>query len=171
MPAVFKKHSNVIATLKFFCVSTGFLGVEAMDVWVKIGLRPFLFLTLLYTSLIYSLPFINIVSLLIFGFLKDGYYDYPLGYSNCQFIVLYLLLIRQKTSQVQSSLGVCWGWFAVFLSIACGIQMVGLLCLGYGSIPFSNMLGDALITFSLFPVMVRTLFWLGNRVSPQPLTQ
>ena len=168
MPAVFKKYSKIITSLKFFCVSTGFLGVEAMDVWVKIGLRPFLFLTLLYTSLIYSLPFINIVSLLIFGFLKDGYYDYPLGYSNCQFIILYLLLIRQKTTQVRSSLGVCWGWFAVFLCIACGIQMVGLFCLGYGPISFSNMLWDALITLSMLPIIVRVIFWLSYKISPQP---
>lgn len=146
--------------LKFFTLSAFFLSVEALDFWVKVGIRPFLFLTLVYTSLIYSLPFLNIFSLLLLGLLKDGYYDYPLGYSNCQLIVLYLLLIRQKKSQILSNLAISWGYFALFLIIACSMHVISLLSLGHHPIPITGLLYDGLITLSLFPLIARGIFWL-----------
>ena len=162
---------TILNHLKFFILSTFFLSVEAMDFWVKAGIRPFLFITLVYISLIYSLPFLNVFSLLVFGFLKDGYYDYPLGYSNCQFIVLYLFLIRQKKTQLLSNLAASWGYFSIFLVIACGLQIAGLFYLGYHPIPITHLMCDGLITLSLFPLMAKGIFWLTYKTSSPPLCE
>jgi hypothetical protein len=155
--------------LKFFSFSLLCVIVEGMDFWLKLGIKPFLFLTLLYISGIYSFPFLNVVSLLVLGFLQDGYYDYPLGYSSSQLLFLYLILIHQKKSQILSSFAISWVYFAVFIAIAYTLGAFMGKYIGRFALSFKNLLGDVLLTISLFPLITRVIFWLTYKLLPSPI--
>lgn len=151
--------------LKFFSLS--FLGVivEGMEFWTWFGIKPFLFLTLLYINAIYSLPFLNIWSLIVLGVLQDGYYDYPLGYSSSQLLLLYLVLMRQKKNQMLPTFIMSWIYFSLFIVMTCILKVCSQKYLGCLSFPFKKLLGDILLTISLFPLIARGIFWLNHKFS------
>jgi cell shape-determining protein MreD len=170
-PRLINWLAKVQYRLKFFSLSFLCVIVEGMDFWLKLGIRPFLFLTLLYISGIYSFPFLNVLSLLVLGLLQDGYYDYPLGYSSSQLLFLYLILIRQKKNQMLSSFVISWVYFSIFITIACILKVFAWEYIGRFPSSFKNVFGDVLLTISLFPLITRGVFWLTPKLHLSPVKE
>lgn len=153
------KHQLIFFSLSMLCVV-----IENMDFWIQFGIRPFLFLTLMFISTAYSLPFINVLSLLLFGLMQDGYYNYPLGYSSSQLMFLYLILIRQKKSQMLSIFVISWIYFSLFMAFVFVIKVLAGAYIGRFPPSFKNLIGDTLLTISLYPLLIKGVFWLANKI-------
>ena len=158
---------NVFIKTEYFLKSLIFLSsiflIEESDFWLKLGIKPYLLLTFLYISTVYSLPLVNISCLIFMGLLKDGYYDYPLGYTSSQFLFLYLLLLRQRKSQILSSSLINWVHFCFFAILSNILDILLEKYLGRSSIIFKKLLGDALLTVALFPLMAQGTLWVVDK--------
>lgn len=160
--SVLVKGEYYLTVLLFLCLM--FL-IEESNFWLNLEIKPYLLLTFLYISTVYSLPLLNISCLIFIGLLKDGYYDYPLGYTSTQFLILYLLLLRQRKNQILSSPLINWAHFCFFIIIANILEVFLWKYLGRSSVIFKKILGDGLLTVSLFPLMAQGALWVINKLS------
>ncbi len=151
-------------TLKFSGITWLLVGVEFCDFWTGLGVRPFLLLLLLYVSLIYSLPFIGIPSLVTIGLFQDSLYHYPLGFWSCQYLILYLFLIYQHKNRLVSNLIFSWGYFLIFLLFAVVLQSLGWYYLTHQSVPVLRIMPDFLFTLSLYPLFTWAIFRLSRKL-------
>lgn len=136
------------------------LRIETFSCLSYLGFYPFLSMSIIYISLVYEMPYTKIINLLVFGFLQDGFYDYPIGYSNCQLLTLSLFLTLQRKNYIISNVTAQWIYFAIFLFMSCSLKILGKLWLEDYILSIKTLAFSWLITVSLFPLINKSIFWV-----------
>jgi len=140
--------------------------IESSDLWLKTNARPMLFFMAIYIAVVYKLNLINLYLLAAFGFLQDGYYNLPLGYTSCLYLTLYLILQSKKTSTINENIYFGWLIFGIYIAFACFLKTASLFLIDYWPADIKAIIKDAALTLAVFPAITMLLVnsekYLGN---------
>ena len=155
---------SLIQRTQFAAVACTLVGFELLSFWADIGVRPFIVLLLLYSCVVYSLPFLGVGWLIGMGVFQESIFDYPLGFLSLQYLFLQTILMYQDKTRLLSSILASWFYFGIFLTGACILRLACWSFLIGPPIAWQRFLPDFLLTISLYPLFIGGLSWLYQRL-------
>jgi rod shape-determining protein MreD len=134
--------------------------VEALSFWGTLAWRPHFLLMAIYYGALYQPSRISVLSLVVVGLLRDGYFGFPLGQGSLIYMLTFIIIERQRVLWQERS--ILWDWlgFAVISSLATGLHWLILSCF-QNDPPFMPQLVNIVLTSLLYPGCA----WIVQHVS------
>jgi rod shape-determining protein MreD len=125
--------------------------VEALSFWGALGWRPHFLLMAVYYGALYQPSRVSVLSLVVVGLLRDGYFGFPLGQGSLIYVLTFVIIERQRLLWQERS--ILWDWlgFAVVASLAAGLHWLIVSWFQKSYPPFMPQLVNALLTSLFYP--------------------
>jgi len=127
--------------------------VEALSFWGALTWRPHFLLMAVYYSALYQPSRVSVLSLVITGLLRDGYFGFPLGQGSLTYALTFMILERHRMVLQWRERSIMWDWLG-FVIVACVVGSLHWLIMSLfqkSYLPFMLQLVNIVMTSLFYP--------------------
>lgn len=138
--------------------------MEALSFWGGLTWRPHFLLMAIYYGALYQSSRISMLSLVIIGLLRDGYFGFPLGQGSLIYVLTFVILERQRLLLQWQGGSIIWDWlgFAIVASMTGSLHWLIMCWFQKSYLPFLPQLINVVMTSLFYPGGAWVIQWVSR---------